>query len=122
MNFSIIIPAYNEGQGIKTALEDLMAGLKTRNLDVPVYVIDDGCTDNTAEQAESVTGVTVIKHKRNKGYGAALKTGIHTAQTEWVITYDSDGQHTPENIDALHCLQSSTTQGLPMLSTAKAMQ
>lgn len=101
MSFSIVIPAYNEGQDIKTVLEKLMAGLKARHLNVPVYVIDDGCTDSTAQQAESVVGVTVVKHKRNKGYGAALKTGIHTAQTEWVVTYDSDGQHTPENLDAL---------------------
>lgn len=97
MNATIVIPAYNEAGGIQNVLEEL----RSAKPDLPVIVIDDGSTDNTGEIARSVPGVTVITHKRNKGYGAALKTGIRKADTEWIMTYDSDGQHTPENLDAV---------------------
>jgi glycosyltransferase involved in cell wall biosynthesis len=97
MDFTIIIPAYNEAEGIVKVLSDLIRAKPG----APVIVVDDGSTDDTGDKARSVSGVKVITHKRNKGYGAALKTAIRAAQTEWIITYDSDGQHTPENIDAI---------------------
>jgi len=100
MDITIVIPAYNEAQGIKSALLTLMAGLKEMNLNIPVFVVDDGSTDNTAAEA-AMDGVTVLRHKRNKGYGAALKTGIRAAKSEWILTYDSDGQHTPENLEVI---------------------
>jgi glycosyltransferase involved in cell wall biosynthesis len=65
-----------------------------------IIVVDDGSSDDTASIAES-TGVRVIQHKRNKGYGASLKTGIRAARTEFVLTMDSDGQHQAEDIGRL---------------------
>ncbi|MDP6561887.1 MAG: glycosyltransferase family 2 protein [Candidatus Peribacteraceae bacterium] len=97
MDFTIIIPAYNEAGGIAKVLSELTQAKPG----VPIIVVDDGSSDGTGDAARSVSGITVITHKRNKGYGAALKTAIREAQTEWVATYDSDGQHTPENIDAI---------------------
>jgi len=101
MDLTIIIPAFNESQGIKQVLQDLITAIREQHIDAPIIVINDGSTDDTQHQAESVEGVQVINHPYNKGYGAAVKTGIHAAKTEWVLTYDADGQHTPEHISIL---------------------
>jgi glycosyltransferase involved in cell wall biosynthesis len=101
MDLTIAIPAFNEGANIRQVLTKLTGWIQSNNLAATVIVINDGSTDNTKEEAGAVQGVQVISHPYNKGYGAALKTGIIAAKTEWVLTYDSDGQHTPENIAAL---------------------
>src|SRR3989344_7698426 len=101
MDLTVVIPAYNEGNGIAAVLGNLMTFLQKEHITAKVIVINDGSTDDTAGAAASVKGVEVISHPYNKGYGAALKTGIRKASTEWVITFDSDGQHTSENLKAI---------------------
>lgn len=101
MNLSIVIPAFNEEKCIREVLEKLSAYLTQKNVDADIIVVNDGSKDGTANEAESVQGVKVLTHLENKGYGAAIKTGIRAAQTEWVITYDADNQHTPELITTL---------------------
>jgi glycosyltransferase involved in cell wall biosynthesis len=59
-----------------------------------VLVIDDGSTDDTSAHA-CAAGARVIRHPYNKGNGAAVKTGIRHATTEFVIIIDADGQHAP---------------------------
>ncbi|MCF7844222.1 MAG: glycosyltransferase family 2 protein [Kiritimatiellales bacterium] len=98
MEFTIIIPAYNEAEGISEVLKELFSAINGRGT---VIVIDDGSTDGTGAKAKEIEGVKVITHAYNKGYGAAIKTGVRAAKTEWVITYDADGQHTPDLIDKL---------------------
>ena len=90
-NLTIIIPAFNEEQAISQVLADIRQGL--RDLVAEVIVVDDGSTDATAARAEAA-GVRVIRHRHNRGYGASLKTGIRAAKTDFVMTFDSDGQHT----------------------------
>ncbi|MBM3228229.1 glycosyltransferase family 2 protein [Candidatus Peribacteria bacterium] len=101
MNLSIVIPAFNEGHGIGGVLTELRTYLHAQGIAADIIVVDDGSTDETGVKAAAIPGVRVITHIRNKGYGAALKTGITAASTEWVVTYDSDGQHAPENIAAI---------------------
>jgi len=66
-----------------------------------IIVVNDGSTDGTAKTLAGIPGITVLRHKKNKGYGAALKTGIRSASTDFVMTYDSDGQHRPEDAVAI---------------------
>jgi len=96
MDFTVIIPAYNEGQSIRQVLEELTASLRGQGITASIIVIDDGSTDNTGEQARTVEAIHVITHPYNKGYGAAVKVGVKSATTEWCITYDADNQHTPD--------------------------
>jgi glycosyltransferase involved in cell wall biosynthesis len=107
MTFSIVIPAFNEGQNIAALLHTLMAYLRDQHLQGDVIVVDDGSTDATAREAAAIPGIRVISHPYNKGYGAAIKTGIEAATTEWCFTYDADGQHTPELLSLLlpHCTE-----------------
>ena len=92
---SVIIPAYNEAEGIAGLLEKLVALDYHKKYEV--IVIDDGSSDDTAEIVSRFP-VRLIKHHTNKGYGAALKTGIRKAHGQKVVMLDSDGQHDPAYI------------------------
>ncbi|MEM9774384.1 MAG: glycosyltransferase family 2 protein [Chloroflexota bacterium] len=97
---SIVIPAYNEEDGIATIANRVLAVkpdlAKVGVDDLELLVVDDGSSDKTAEIADSIEGVTLIKHKTNKGYGAALKTGFGSAKGELVGFLDADGTYPPE--------------------------
>lgn len=95
---SIIIPAYNEEIGIKPFLDKLKANGFCDEYEI--IVIDDGSSDKTAEIVAQYP-VQLVKHHVNKGYGAALKTGIRKASCDKVIMIDSDGQHDPETIPTI---------------------
>ncbi len=95
---TVIIPAFNEAEAIGSVLEDVKR--YSDNFVHEIIVIDDGSTDQTASVAEAM-GVCVLRHRRNMGYGASLKTGIRAAQTEFVLTMDSDGQHKATDIVCL---------------------
>lgn len=96
-NFTVVIPVYNEESAIEKTLRDLAAHVP----EFTIVVVNDGSTDGTAKALASIPGITVVRHKKNKGYGAALKTGIRSAATDYVMTYDSDGQHRPEDAVAI---------------------
>ena len=90
-----LIPAHNEAARIAT----VVAG--TRRY-LPVLVVDDGSTDDTAAIAERA-GARVIRQSPNQGKGAALRAGFAAALAEGVeavITLDGDGQHDPAEIPA----------------------
>ena len=92
---TIVIPALNEAASIGAVLErlnELRAALPAR-----VIVVDDGSDDGTGDIARAA-GAEVISHRRNKGYGAALKSGIRAADTEFVLTLDADGQYQTSEI------------------------
>jgi glycosyltransferase involved in cell wall biosynthesis len=91
--FSVIIPAYNEERGIKPQLESIHKILQVNELDYEIIVVDDGSLDKTAEEARSIKDVTVIQHPKNRGYGAALKTGILSSKYETVVIIDADGTY-----------------------------
>jgi glycosyltransferase involved in cell wall biosynthesis len=91
-----LIPAYEEGPRVR----DVVVGAASH---VPVLVVDDGSTDDTAEQAESA-GASVLRQRPNQGKGAALRAGFRHALEEGydaVVTLDADGQHDPAEIPTL---------------------
>jgi glycosyltransferase involved in cell wall biosynthesis len=96
MKYSIVIPVYNEEQAIGEFLKDLLS-LK---LDDEIIVVDDGSADKTNDIV-STFPVKLVKHSNNKGYGAALKTGIRNSTGKKIITLDSDGQHNPRYINRI---------------------
>ncbi|MBK9925965.1 MAG: glycosyltransferase family 2 protein [Anaerolineales bacterium] len=97
---SIVIPAYNEENGIREIAERVLAvepSLQKVGVErMELLVVDDGSKDRTAEVAESIRGVTLIRHPKNKGYGAALKTGFSKASGELIGFLDADGTYPPE--------------------------
>lgn len=93
----VVVPAYNEASVIGGVVE----GLTSRGH--RVVVVDDGSADDTAEVARKA-GAVVLRHAVNRGQGAALQTGITFALrrgAEQIVTFDSDGQHDPGDVEAL---------------------
>lgn len=93
---TVIIPAYNEENGLPPTLEALLAEPRLKH--AQILVVDDGSTDKTAEAARGFERVTVLQHKNNQGYGAGIKTGAWKSKTEYVAWFDADGQHRPEDL------------------------
>ena len=104
---SVVIPAYNEEDGIAPILERVLkvkrAVQKSPGAieDVEVIVVNDASQDRTCDIASSYPDVTVITHRQNKGYGGALKTGFAAAKGEWIGFLDADGTYPPEEFPAL---------------------
>jgi glycosyltransferase involved in cell wall biosynthesis len=98
LRVSIVIPAHNEEGAIGDVLARLRAELP-RGV-VEIIVVDDGSTDSTGEIAARA-GARVLRHPHNRGYGAALKTGIRAATGDYVLTMDADGQHRLEDVRSL---------------------
>src|SRR5437867_3969622 len=93
-NVVVAIPAFNEGPTIGSVV------LKARQFGSEVLVVDDGSTDDTAWIAE-LAGATVIRHRRNLGYGAALRSCFlyaRNSRSEMMVVLDGDGQHDPSAI------------------------
>jgi glycosyltransferase involved in cell wall biosynthesis len=90
-----LIPAWNEAGRIEAVIA------KTRP-QLPVLVVDDGSSDDSAARAEAA-GATVIRHPQNRGKGVALTNGFRWALEhgyQAVLTLDADGQHDPADIPA----------------------
>jgi len=93
LTISVVIPCYNEEDGIREVL-----GRMPKAVD-EVVVVDNNCTDRTAEVATSL-GARVVA-ERTPGYGAAYKAGLRAATCDVVVTLDGDGTYPPEEIPRL---------------------
>jgi len=97
MNITIGIPAFNEENNIGKVIVSL------KKITNNFIVCDDGSTDLTKEIAEGL-GAKVISHKKNMGYGEAIKSIFNEAkknESNILVTFDADGQHRPEDIKSI---------------------
>ena len=93
LKLSVVIPCYNEENGVREVI-----GRMPKSVD-EVVVVDNNCTDRTAEVAASL-GARVVAQKV-PGYGAAYKAGLAAATGDVIITMDGDGTYPPEDIERL---------------------
>jgi glycosyltransferase involved in cell wall biosynthesis len=97
LDIFIVVPAFNEAASVGNVVRQL------RTKFANVVVVDDGSTDETGRVAREA-GAVVLTHLINRGQGAALKTGIDYALAhgaDVIVTFDSDGQHQVEDIEAI---------------------
>lgn len=92
---SVVIPAFNEAGTIGEVVRALK---HLPDISCEVIVVDDGSTDATAGEAEKAGADRVICQRKNRGYGAALKTGVAYASNDLVATIDADLEHNPRDI------------------------
>ncbi len=98
---SIVMPAYNEEQGIESTLVQLKSVMDHQDTEYEIIVVDDGSTDRTADLVRQHQDVRLARHHTNRGYGAAIKTGIRLADHEWIAIIDADGTYPPGAIPSL---------------------
>ena len=101
---SVVIPAYNEEDGIAEIVERVLAihpALAEMGLALELLVVDDGSADRTAKIVEEYDKVQLLRHNPNKGYGAAIKTGFCAAHGGLLAFMDADGTYPPESLPAL---------------------
>ena len=97
IDISLVIPAFNEEAAIGRTLDEVRTVLAPHPLRWEIVVVDDGSKDRTAEEALA-RGARVVTHRRNRGYGAALKSGVVAARGEIVVFYDADNQFEASDI------------------------
>ena len=99
---TLVVPVFNEEGALGTFLPELTEYCVAHGF--CLVFVDDGSSDNSAALLESFCDgeqVKVLRHKVNRGYGAAIKTGISASNTDFVVTLDADGQHRPADVDNL---------------------
>lgn len=94
---SVFYPCYNEEKNIKKTVDKTVPVLNKIAKKWEIILINDGSKDNTASVLESIKkeyspNIKVITHNPNRGYGAALKSGLYNAKYQWITFTDSDGQ------------------------------
>ncbi|MEM7825139.1 MAG: glycosyltransferase family 2 protein [Candidatus Aenigmatarchaeota archaeon] len=93
---SVFFPAYNEAENIESTVFKALEFLPKIAASFEVIVVDDGSSDQTAKIVEKIVAsnknVRLIKHSRNLGYGAALKTGLYSSRFPLIAFTDADGQ------------------------------
>jgi glycosyltransferase involved in cell wall biosynthesis len=100
-DLTIVVPVYNEAAALPALLAELLPFAAA--LPAEVIFVDDGSSDGSRGILAGVVGgrVKVLRHKLNRGYGGALKTGVAAARTRYTITVDADGQHRTEDVRGL---------------------
>jgi glycosyltransferase involved in cell wall biosynthesis len=99
-DLAVILPAYNEARGIDETLRRVRDVLAAFPGTSELIVVDDGSTDGTGERA-AAAGIRVVTHAWNRGYGAALKTGIMATTAPAIMIMDADCTYPPDAIPRL---------------------
>ena len=104
-SLTVFFPAYNDGRTIGPLVLAALQLLPQITDDYEVLVVNDGSQDHTAavlaELARRHPQVRVLHHDRNRGYGAALRSGFAAARKDWVFYTDGDAQYNPSDLGRL---------------------
>lgn len=100
MKLSIIIPVFDE----ETTVKEIIDRCRALPLDTEIVVVDDGSSDGTRDvlaKEDGADGVTVCYHEKNRGKGAAIRTGIEKCSGDIVVIQDADLEYVPEEFPSL---------------------
>ncbi|MBI1863891.1 glycosyltransferase family 2 protein [Candidatus Woesebacteria bacterium] len=95
-NLSVFFPAYNEEENIKNTVEKAKKLLQKISDNWEIIIINDGSSDKTEKISKKLVNedkkIKLITHSPNRGYGAAVKSGLYNSKYDWIAFTDSDGQ------------------------------
>lgn len=109
IEYSIIIPAYNEAKRITATLQSVLSFLEKKSYSWEVIVVDDGSKDDTMavveEIAKGTSGLSVLRQHENRGKGAAVRAGVLAARGEYVLFTDADNSTPIEELNVFETLK-----------------
>jgi glycosyltransferase involved in cell wall biosynthesis len=101
-DFAVVIPAYNELENVADLVRELRATFERFELEGEVLFVDDGSTDGTGDaarrEARDWPRLRVLEHRRNFGKTEALVTAAEATSARWLVLFDADLQHRPDEI------------------------
>lgn len=101
-SFAVIVPALDEAENVRDLVKELRVAFQRHGLEGEVVIVDDGSTDSTAELAHAEAAgwdrLKVVSHRRNFGKTEALLTGVAHTDAQYIVLFDADLQHSPEEI------------------------
>jgi glycosyltransferase involved in cell wall biosynthesis len=111
-DISVFLPCFNEEAVLAKTVEQTLSVIRKRFKNWELILIDDGSKDKTGRIIDTFAGtdkrIIAVHHPRNRGYGAALKSGFYTAGYPWIAFTDGDGQFDFSEIDTFITSQKQT--------------
>jgi len=101
VNPIVLIPSFNHAATLAGVIKSLRLTLATAGETIPILIVNDGSTDATDTLVQNIPDLSIITHPKNRGKGAALRTGFQHAHDQGfshVISMDADGQHDPADV------------------------
>jgi glycosyltransferase involved in cell wall biosynthesis len=109
---SAFFPCYNDSKTIANLVRSVEEALRGITADYEIVVVDDGSSDDSLQVAEAlipeIPRLRIVKHGRNRGYGAALTSGFRACTKEFIFYTDGDGQYDPSEITTLAQLMTTS--------------
>jgi dolichol-phosphate mannosyltransferase len=101
MKLSIIVPVYNEEKTVAEILRKVKKQKLPKGLTKEIIVVNDGSIDKTIKKLDEISGIRVFNHRKNKGKGAALKTGMSESKGDIILIQDADLEYNPSDYPRL---------------------
>jgi len=118
MDLSVVIPVKNEAENIGPLVGEIRAALDGL-AEYEILYVDDGSTDATVAEVSRLAAKTpqlrLLRHRRNCGQSAAIRTGVRAARASWIATLDGDGQNDPADIPVLWRLARQAPPNPPLM-------
>src|SRR6516162_6277498 len=118
MDLSVVIPVKNEAENIGPLVGEVRAALDGL-VEYEILYVDDGSSDGTVAEisriAAKIPQMRLLRHTRNCGQSAAIRTGVRSARAAWIATLDGDGQNDPADISALWRLARQAPANPPLM-------
>ncbi|UCC91850.1 MAG: glycosyltransferase family 2 protein [Candidatus Aenigmatarchaeota archaeon] len=102
IKYSMVIPVYNEEEGIRGVLVDVKKSLEKLDGDYEIVIVDDASSDRSIDIVKNFDrNIRIVKHEENEGYGASILDGVRAAKSNTVIIIDADGTYPANEIPNL---------------------